>query len=147
MIDALGRQPRTVTPRQHQPLVMPREDTEPKPVLDKLTGIDVFIETRRSPEQLAQALQRRAAGLPLVLKMISNRGLQVWPVGSAFPELADVYRCRFLAAAQGTEPDDDAIAELLRSLSSASGDLRWVHVEKLRYFAGERGYTLAQGED
>jgi isocitrate dehydrogenase len=59
------------------------------------------------------------------------------------PSLVDHYRCRFVAA-DGAEPTD---AELLGLLASVGARHHWMHLERLQKFDGERGYTLAQGED
>ncbi|MGB0744083.1 MAG: NADP-dependent isocitrate dehydrogenase, partial [Opitutales bacterium] len=77
------------------------------------------------------------------LKMITNRGVKVYPDG--FPETfcTDHWRCRFIATGDKALTNGDII-ELLSSVNRAGLDV--IKTENLYEFDGERGYTLGQGE-
>lgn len=149
--NALGRMPRVPSRR---PTAMPASRSRPaleqvpaaaaaSPVSRSLAGMDVFIEAELAPEAIGRLLEDLAADLPLELKMISNRGMQVYPSVGAMPDCIDVHRCRFVARGGGRVRDGD----LLTLLGRIPGSLRWMHIEKLQHFDGLRGYTQAQGEN
>jgi len=83
---------------------------------------------------------------PWKLKMITNRGVKVYPDG--FPETfcTDHWRCRFLKVDESEDPtlENQNIVELMTAIGAASLDI--VKTENLYLFDGERGYTLGQGE-
>jgi len=125
-------------------LVVPNlVDSPRRPASRSVVGMDVFVEWDGTPGELGASLEAMVAGTVLQLKMISNRGTVVYPARGATPSLVDHYRCRFLAA-DGVEPTD---ADLLSLLWAVGARHHWMHVERLQQFDGERGYTLAQGED
>jgi len=145
VIDALGRQPDTVALRAHRPIPARASERIPSgPDTGTPVGADVFIASDLMPETLAARLVELCESLPLELKMISNRGVQVYPTKGVTPDLVDVYRCRFVCKTAGSTATDDAILELLRRISPG---LRWMHIEKLQHFADATGFTKAQGED
>ena len=100
-------------------------------------------------EQEAQSLWALAAKLqPLAgpqfeLKMLTSRGIKVWPGGQPETTRTDECRCRFVGATGGRVAHADIIALLGRI--AASG-LNFVKTENLCEFDGERGYSLGQGE-
>jgi isocitrate dehydrogenase len=147
IIANLGKKPQTTSVRSYKPLQLPKVSPELALVVPKqrrCIGVDVFVESTQLPEQLGPALESLLDGLPLRLKMISNRGTRVYPPTGAMPEYVDHYRCRFLLRDGAGELDDAAILELLQRIG---GRYRWMHVEKLQEFDGVQGFTKAQGED
>jgi isocitrate dehydrogenase len=108
-----------------------------------MMGLDVFIESDHDPEQLAASLKAAAAGTDFTLKMIENRGVQVWPAHTGQPFLVDLFRCRFLL---GT-PSEGAPREIAHLMERITAEHHWMHVEKLQRFDGLDGYTRAQGEN
>lgn len=121
---------------------VPKSTAEVTPSSRKKIGCDVFIETNESPIQISEKLSAAIVGTPYKLKMISNRGTQVWPETGTKPALVDVFRCRFVIVDYAAW-HIDSILELLRRVGSA---YRWMHVEKLEELDGEIGFTKAQGE-
>ena len=132
--------------RQYQALTLP---VWPKGVWHHesesriMTGLDVFIESGEPPAALAASLQAAAEGTDFTLKMIENRGVQVWPAHTGNPFLVDLFRCRFLLSTPG-EGAPPQIAQLMERISASH---HWMHVEKLQRFNGMDGYTRAQGEN
>jgi isocitrate dehydrogenase len=110
----------------------------------QLVGVDIFLdwdEADRNPDILGKQLDGLTEGLPS-LKMITNRGVKVYPEG--MPEIfcTDHWRCRF-AREEGTVTFDDVLA-LLGRIHAAG--LEVIKTEHLYTFDGERGYSLGQGE-
>lgn len=108
-------------------------------------GVDLFLECEEwTPQALGENIEKLLHGLPVKVKMLSNRGTQVYPVPSSVPDLADQWRCRLM----GTQDEftDALLVDVLKRVSTAKG-YRWAHIEKLQYFDDKPGYTKAQGED
>ena len=116
-----------------------------------LVGVDVFVHIRDvSADYLAGRLQTLSQ-LPRTtnfqLKMITNRGVKVWPGG--FPETfcTDHWRCRFMAAplSDGTVASSHGdIIKLLENLQSDGVD--FIKTENLCTFDGVSGFALGQGQ-
>ncbi|MCX7700975.1 MAG: isocitrate/isopropylmalate family dehydrogenase, partial [Gemmataceae bacterium] len=145
VIANLGRKPSRGEARAYQALKMPGEPSAPKtPASRRVVGADVFIESADGPEAVGPRLERAVENSPFRLKMISNRGTKVYPVGTAMVDCVDHYRCRFLVRDANASANDSELLDLLQRVAQAH---RWVHVEKLQEFDGQPAYTLAQGED
>jgi isocitrate dehydrogenase len=110
----------------------------------KTVGVDVFVQAATTPDDLGTKLEALAEGLPVRLKMISNRGTRVYPSTGAITDCVDHWRCRFVAREDSANVDDAVVQALL---SRVSGTFTWMHVEKLRTYDGAAGFTKAQGED
>jgi isocitrate dehydrogenase len=147
VIDRLGLEPQTLAPVCYPEAaapaaVEPERTAQPwtRRAHKQLDGVDVFLHwdaEARDPARLAERLQ--AAGVDgLSLKMITNRGVKVWPQGHAGTWCSDHWRCRFMGS------DPHAVPRLLDALLEAGLDP--VKTEQLYRFDGERGYSLAQGE-
>ncbi len=113
-------------------------------VTKKLVGVDVFIDwsaADRDPDRLASQLQSAETD-QLRLKIITNRGVTVWPDG--FPETfcTDHWRCRFVAKGDSLKPRD--LVDLVASIDQVG--LEFIKTEHLYEFDGALGYSLAQGE-
>jgi len=147
VINNLGRNPTRWKVREQKPLTLPKPPARVATVSPKsrrTVGVDVFIEADVQPEVLGPALEQAVAGAALALKIISNRGVKVFPLGATRPDCVDHYRCRFFPRAKGDEVSDEAIADLVKRIGAAH---RWMHVEKLQEFDGKAGFTKGQGED
>jgi isocitrate dehydrogenase len=148
VIANLGRAFPGYTPRGKQKIILPQLD--PRPDLVRVqtratVGIDLFVESPLGPAELGASLASLTEGAALRLKMISNRGVQVFPVPQGGRvDCVDHYRCRFVATASGTDLPDAAIFDLVGRVARTH---RWMHVEKLQRFDGVDGYSKAQGED
>jgi isocitrate dehydrogenase len=144
VIERLGQQPRTLQPEQYRTGGIQVTATPTKPAVKQLVGVDVFLDwsdADRDPAVLGQALE--AVGGALKLKMITNRGVKVYPDGLPETFRTDHWRCRF------TQPDGNAVAfpqvlALLGALHERGLDV--IKTEHLYTFDGQRGYSLGQGE-
>lgn len=110
----------------------------------ELVGVDVFIdwdEDHRDPNVLGEKLLK-LTNSGLKLKMITNRGVKVFPGGKKETFCTDHWRCRFTAT-------QDAIGHsnvicLLKEVEDAGLD--FIKTEHLCTFDGVAGYSLGQGE-
>jgi isocitrate dehydrogenase len=135
---------RAVPQRQTMtPVIHTRFDAE-APRQRRVIGLDLFLETPHTPAELGAALEALAEGHAVKLKMISNRGTQVYPATGAITDCVDQFRCRFL---QRQTDGDLSDADLLKFVAAVAAKHRWMHIEKLQEFDGTISFTKAQGED
>lgn len=106
-------------------------------------GMDVFIESSLSAEELGKELREMTVDSPFELKDISSRGVKVFPSMGTDPDVVDHWRLRFMIRDK-TDMNDTVSLELLRRIGEKH---RWMHTEKLNEFDGAQGYSKAQGED
>ena len=117
-----------------------------------LVGVDVFIDWEGSdPEEIGKALSE-INSFKIKLKMITNRGVKVYPKGLKETYCTDHWRCRFVASdASITEGkpvytlvDYEQVVALLSKLHNLGFDV--IKTENLYEFDGKRGFSLGQGE-
>lgn len=149
----LGQEPRVLPvaihkpaePKSHHSTNQPAKaqvNAKPK---KELVGVDVFLDwdpANRDANVLGQQLEAITPA-NMQLKMITNRGVKVYPDG--FPETfcTDHWRCRFLPS----KADTISHAEVLELLGAIStGGFDFVKTEHLYTFDGQKGYSLGQGE-
>ena len=133
--------------RERKPIRLPEWDPIPdvvRPSTRRVVGADVFIESNLSPRELGVSLEAMVASTPLRLKLISNRGMSVFPGTELLIDCVDSWRCRFVMRDGDAAMDDAALLGLLEKIGATH---RWGHVEKLHEIDGEAGYTKAQGEE
>ncbi|MEL6653643.1 MAG: isocitrate/isopropylmalate family dehydrogenase, partial [Bacteroidota bacterium] len=118
----------------------------------KLVGIDVFIDWQgEDPNIIGKALSL-LAGPRLKLKMITNRGVKVFPNGLPETFCTDHWRCRFVSADADIDRKEPHYPlmhygeglELMHKLHAHAWEV--IKTENLYLFAGERGFSLGQGE-
>jgi isocitrate dehydrogenase len=116
-----------------------------KPSVKELNGVDVFIDWstgNRNPETLGKKIDSFTRS-ELRLKMITNRGVKVYPDGFPETHCTDHWRCRFTAKNGDVVSYNDIII-LLKEFQEAGLD--FIKTENLYHFDGKRGYSLGQGE-
>ncbi len=106
-----------------------------------IVGVDMFIESSEQPEFIAKKCQRHG-GVKFNLLNISNRGTQVWPTGSVYTNLVNLYNARF-ESIDGSPLNQQDIIGLYVSLS---GDFKISSLELLNMMDGKKAYSLAQGQ-
>lgn len=112
-------------------------------VKKELVGVDVFIDWAHSdPDEIGRKLE--AVNGSLALKMITNRGIKVYPNG--FPETfcTDHWRCRFISPEKGAVVSRQDIIALLQRVDEAGFD--FIKTEGLYRFDGVDAFSVAQGE-
>jgi len=145
VIERLGKQP-----EHFKPVAFHQQDAPPTiritrrtPATKEIVGVDVFVHSAsNTAAEIAQQLAAVQQG-PLELKMITNRGVKVWPQG--FPETfcTDHWRCRFQTP-NGAAITHRDVATLLLRLCDTQVDV--IKTENLCTFDGEPGYSLGQGQ-
>jgi isocitrate dehydrogenase len=123
-------------------MVMPRrEDTTKSVRTKKLVGIDVFVHWEGTDVKDMGAKVERCATNHLAFKMMSNRGVKVYPGTAETTIVTDQWRCRF----EGEEGKvtNAHLRELLEAFDRQGLD--WVKTEGLYTFDGERCFSQMQG--
>ncbi|MEO7502212.1 MAG: isocitrate/isopropylmalate family dehydrogenase, partial [Gemmatimonadaceae bacterium] len=141
VISNLGKVSETSGARDFQAVRLPERETEvaATPVeTRKVTGVDIFVESKLQPEDLASELLVAIERTRFSLHAITNRGNTVYPASSRSIGLVDHYRCRFLATDRHVEISDP---EILALLTRVGETVRWMHVEKLQLFNGDDGFS------
>lgn len=148
IIENLGKKSSKVPDREYKPMQLPQVSRDPdmiKAEKREVIGADIFIEDGCSAGELGEALKALTVGTPMLLKMISNRGTQVFPLTDNLTDCVDHWRCRFLL---DEKMEDNKADEIITDfLVRLRGKYRWMHVEKLQILDGENAFTKAQGED
>jgi isocitrate dehydrogenase len=117
-----------------------------------LVGVDVFIDWQGSnPQEIGDQLAKLATE-KMKLKMITNRGVKVYPNGQEYTYCTDHWRCRFVASEADVNVSPPMYKEItferllfLMSVLNQSGfDI--IKTENLYEFNGRRGFSLGQGE-
>jgi isocitrate dehydrogenase len=146
VVQRLGQTPQLLKPAKYKRAesVAASKAQASRPASKKeLIGVDVFLDwTKGAANDLGDALSTLGGG-GVNLKMISNRGVKVWPAGHAETFCSDHWRCRFLA--EGDAPvSHSQVIELLGRVAGAGFD--FIKTENLYTFDGVRGFSLDQGE-
>ena len=117
-----------------------------------LVGVDVFVNWKgTNPDEIGEKLSNLDA-FKLKLKMITNRGVKVYPNGLPETYCTDHWRCRFVGDdaeikngnAVYTTVDYEQVIALLFKLHNEAVEV--IKTENLYEFDGKRGFSLGQGE-
>ena len=147
VIDRLGLHPRQLAPVEYGGSGIELPEWVPAMTTERhLVGVDVFVawsEPGRDPEVLGNHLER-ASATPFELRVITNRGVRVYPAGLPETRRTDHWRCRFL----GKESREVSWPDILGLLGSiGDSGMEVIKTENLyAHSSGEPGYSLAQGE-
>ncbi len=151
VVERLGKIPQQLKPAHynketaalHQvvPYIRPTEKRE-------LIGMDVFVEnTTRTLEHLQNFLWRcdDEEENGMILEMIDNRGMTVWPHKAPGIFLSDTFRARFkLPDGSGKIITHEDVIKVLKRVGFQG--LEFLKVELLYNFDGKPGFTRGQGQ-
>ncbi|HEV7351367.1 NADP-dependent isocitrate dehydrogenase [Telluribacter sp.] len=145
VIERLGQQPQHFRAVSYASAPRPIHITPGVPPAQQkeLVGVDVFLDWK---EGNADELGTRLSTLrdsSLHLKMITNRGVKVYPEGMPETFCTDHWRCRFVSR-NGEGIANQATLQLLTLLNEQGFD--FIKTENLYTFDGQPGYSLGQGE-
>jgi isocitrate dehydrogenase len=112
------------------------------PGATEVVGADVYLDAGEGCQELAKHLQRLSEGTPFRLKLISNRGTQVWPTGSVYTDCVDYWRARF----ERVEGAKVVQAQTIALLDRIAAKYTVCSYELLRTFDGKPGFSMAQGQ-
>lgn len=148
VIERLGQLPEKLTPVQYSHVPQPDLASfvkEQAPKKKELVGVDIFVDWKnRDPESIGRVLEK-VAPTGMKLKMITNRGVKVYPEGKPETFCTDHWRCRFTGV--GEFPQNITFRQLMHLMDNvheAGFDI--IKTENLYTFDGVRGYSLGQGE-
>ncbi len=118
----------------------------------ELVGVDVFIDWQGADPKIIGTKLSEVNAHNLKLKMITNRGVKVFPNGLKETYCTDHWRCRFVAldAKIKTETpiyepiEFEHVVALLSKLNQKGFDV--IKTENLYEFDGKRAFSLGQGE-
>ncbi|MBI2707614.1 MAG: NADP-dependent isocitrate dehydrogenase [Proteobacteria bacterium] len=145
VIQNLGKKTDFWPIRPYKPLRLPLVQNPSEDVPRKEVGFDLYIESSLSSEKLGKSLGTIALPSPFELKMISNRGVQVYPaIGGIRPDTVDHWRARFFLKDKNTTITDKDIFDLTAQIALHH---QWMHLEKLNEFNHAPAFTKAQGEE
>ncbi|MDE3181173.1 MAG: isocitrate dehydrogenase, partial [Acidobacteriota bacterium] len=147
IVSNLGRKAARSRVRTHRAVRLLESPARPDivtPKSRKVVGVDVFVESARTADELGAHLGQLADGSCFCLKLISNRGTKVYPAMGAITDCVDHWRCRFVSRSAESEVSEEQVLDLVRRVGAHH---RWVHLEKLLEFDGKPGFTKDQGED
>ncbi|EKE10145.1 MAG: hypothetical protein ACD_16C00078G0010 [uncultured bacterium] len=143
VIQNLGKETTFWPSRHYKPLHLGKISSPKEKVSQRDVGVDIFVESQLSPEELGKSLETIALSSPFRLVMISNRGIQVYPaLGGLKPDTVDHWRARFFLK-EGKELKDQEVLSLIQAVGVKH---RWMHIEKLFEINNAPGFTKAQGE-
>ncbi len=148
VIENLGKKPQqlpvaTFNKDTHKPLKIDSSQAPPQYFAKKeLVGVDIFLHWReRDAEKLGKALLTKKAG-KMILTLITNRGVKVFPDGNPATFCTDHWRCRFKSA----EFEPSQYEDVISLLTQISPDFEIIKTENLYTFDGKPGFTLGQGQ-
>lgn len=154
VIERLGEKPTRLTPVSFEAGAIEIKEqllTLQKETKKTLVGVDIFLDWKgKNPNELGEKLKPASQDI-LQLKMITNRGVKVYPNGNKETYCTDHWRCRFVNPNLDltTKPnyeviDANKIIALMGLLLKEGFDV--IKTENLYFFDDERGFTLGQGE-
>lgn len=109
----------------------------------ELVGVDVFVDwPGTNPNELAEKI-KKIGNDEVMLSMITNRGIKVWPDGFEETFCTDHWRCRFKPV-NGHPISKQHIIQLLSRAEEQGIDS--IKTENLYNFNGKQGYSLGQGQ-
>lgn len=144
----MGQKPETLTPvayNKEKANINTNPEYKRPEVNRKLIGVDVFCEDKGKTQPLAEKLQKSNSER-LKLKMISSRGMTVWPDGLEQTLLCDHWRCRFHI----DDPENEEalphqeIVDLLNRINKSG--IEFIKTEGLYYFDGKPAFQMGQGQ-
>ena len=147
VVERLGKKPSRLTPVHFGDAGRVVVETKPQVRQTKtMVGVDVFVDwdqENRDANQLGNIL-RNVAGDTLELRLITNRGVKVWPDPNPATFCTDHWRCRFRLRQGRTEVGHADITALLARIGEAGLD--FIKIETLCAFDGAEGFSRGQGE-
>jgi isocitrate dehydrogenase len=154
VIDRLGREPNKLSPSQLKNGSGTIEIKEYQRQIEtkKLVGVDVFMDWQGSDPNIIGDKLAKLGDNNMKLKMITNRGVKVYPNGHEYTYCTDHWRCRFVSSEadiKASPPDYKEVTfehllNLLSTLNHQNFDV--IKIENLYEFDGKRGFSLGQGE-
>lgn len=123
------------------------EATPTVPAKKDLIGVDIFLhwyDANRNPNVLGEMLKGITSG-PLELRMVTNRGVKVYPDGQPETFCTDHWRCRFaIKSLQPAGATYQNVIDLTQQIAAKGLDI--IKTENLCMFDGKLAFSMGQGE-
>ena len=145
VINNLGNIPSTlpqVSFKKDTPLNLPKY-VRKEAAKKELEGLDIFVHWTAGDAKEMGAMMKQLETPEIFLKMITNRGIKVWPEGFEETFCTDHWRCRFKSS-EGYSFSKAKIVELLTKANELGIDT--IKTENLYSFDGIPSYSLGQGQ-
>jgi len=145
VIDNLGKKPTVLNPVSYaNNAALKLSKYKRKPVAKKdLVGVDVFVHWNGSdPQELADKMKNIESN-EIVLSMITNRGIKVWPDGFNETFCTDHWRCRYKHVDKHLMTKENIILLLYSAIQEK---IDFIKTENLYSFNGKDAYSLGQGQ-
>lgn len=115
-----------------------------QPKIKTLVGVDLFVHWGGTEASALAAELQAILPANVILEMITNRGIKVYPNG--FPETfcTDHWRCRFKPETDTIVFSKNHIIELYQNAMNTGIDV--IKTEQLYAFDGKLSYSLGQGQ-
>ena len=135
----LGEKPSTLKPVSYKGARKIKALAAKEPPLEKRTliGTDIYLYSKLAPKELHAQLGK--ADTSLTLKLITNRGVSVWPEGHPETFCIDQFRARFASSHKGQTITPDQIVETLKVLVGTGFDV--IKLENLYLFDGKPAFS------
>jgi isocitrate dehydrogenase len=147
VIERLGQKPSTYRVVEYQPRTSSGEihavlaDEKEERVLK---GVDFFVHWFHKDIASLAELMKSLSTDNLEIKMISCKGLKVWPDIITEMDVTDRFRCRFMPKVKDGAVTHTDIAQLMTL--AAEKDVDFLKIETLFTFDGKLGFSSSQGE-
>jgi len=110
--------------------------------IQTLVGVDVYVGMESNAEIVGQLIEKTLSNSDFKLKLVSCRGIKVYPNFTAKYTTSDDFRVRIIKKTDDINNQD--IIALLQILYNANINI--IKTENLYDFDGKAGYSKAQGE-
>jgi len=154
VISRLGHTPKNLKPSQLNSGQGEIKIKEYQRKIEKktLVGVDIFLNWQGSDPKIIGDRLANLDDEQMKLKMITNRGVKVYPQGHEYTFCTDHWRCRFVAKQAKTNSSSpsytpitfELLMQLLNKLHAAGFEI--IKTEHLYEFDGKRSFSLGQGE-
>jgi isocitrate dehydrogenase len=146
IIARLGHKPQHFKPIENEQSQTVNIRVSPQaPAQMTQVGVDVYVhaDMTNGPSELVAKLKSACEGI-LKLKIVTNRGLVVYPKALSESMLTDQSRCRFVQDLDYSPISQQQVVDLLVALNNAGLVIN--KTEGLYFMNGKRAFSLAQGE-
>ena len=147
MIHNLGKKHATCHSRNYRAVNLPHVSKAPdlvKVATRQVNGLDIFLESSIDVNVVGKTLESAIEGTPVRLKMISSRGVKLYPGANPAVDVVDMLTARLIVCDATYDLTDADIATIMTRIAPCC---RWNHIEKLNVFDGKLGYTKSHGEE
>ena len=147
LIHNLGKKHATCHSRNYRAVNLPHVSKAPdlvKVATRQVNGLDIFLESSVDVNVVGKTLESAIEGTPVRLKMISSRGVKLYPGANPAVDVVDMLTARLIVCDATYDLTDADIATIMTRIAPCC---RWNHIEKLNVFDGKLGYTKSHGEE